>query len=43
VAEEKLMGVSKKTGKEGVHSTNGEMSNAYPGSVGKDEGKKLFG
>jgi hypothetical protein len=43
VAEEKVMGVSEKTGKEGAHSTNGEMSNVYTSSVGDDEGKKPFG
>jgi hypothetical protein len=43
VAEEKVMGVSKNTGKEGPHSTNGEMSKVYTSSVGENEGKKPFG
>jgi hypothetical protein len=43
VAEEKVMGVSEKTGKVRAHSTNGEMSNVYTSSVGVDEGKKPFG
>jgi len=43
VAEEKVMGVSEKTGKEGAHSTNGKMSNVHTRSVGEDEGKKPSG
>jgi len=43
VTEEKVMGVSEKTGKEGAHSTNGEMSNVYTSSVVEDERKKPSG
>lgn len=43
VAEEQVVGVSEKTGKEGAHSTNGEMSNVYTSSVGEDAGKEPFG
>jgi hypothetical protein len=42
VGEEKVIGVSQKTGKEGAHNTNGEMSNVYTSSVGEDGHKRRW-